>query len=50
VALSFTLKSYFKAKTKFWKNLKYISPCKNIIFKKKSSKKETKILEDIITL
>jgi hypothetical protein len=48
--LAIYIKKYFKAKEELWKKLKYISPCKNIIFKKKSSKKETKILEDIITL
>jgi hypothetical protein len=33
VALPFTLKKYLKVKEELWK-LKYISPCKNIIFKK----------------
>jgi hypothetical protein len=36
VALPFTLKSILKQKKNYGK-LKYISPCKNIIFKKKSS-------------
>jgi hypothetical protein len=33
VALPFTLKKYLKAKEELW-NLKYVSPSKNIIFKK----------------
>jgi hypothetical protein len=46
--LAIYIKNYLKAKEELWK-LKYNSPCKNIIFKK-SYKKETKILQDIITL
>jgi hypothetical protein len=42
------MKKYLKAKEELWK-LKYISPCKNIIFKK-NPLKETKILQDNITL
>jgi hypothetical protein len=40
------MKKYLKAKEELWK-LKYISPCKNIIFKK-NPLKETKILQDIV--
>jgi hypothetical protein len=47
VALPFTLKSFLRQKKKYGNS--NISPCKNIIFKK-SSQKETKILQDIITL
>jgi len=48
VALPFTLKKYLKKRQKNY-GTSNISPCKNIIFKKKkSSKKETKILQDII--
>jgi hypothetical protein len=50
VALPFTLKiSILRQKKKNYGNSN-ISPCKNIIFFKKSSKKETKILQGIITL
>jgi hypothetical protein len=30
--LAIYIKKYFKAKEELWKKLKYISPCKNIIF------------------
>jgi hypothetical protein len=39
VALPFTLKKDLKAKEELWK-LKYISPCKNIIFKKSSKRNQ----------
>jgi len=42
------IKKYLKAKEELWKL--NISLCKNIIFKKSSEKKKTKILQDIITL
>jgi len=45
--LAIYIKKYLKANEELWK-LKYISPCKNIIFK--NPLKETKILQDIITL
>jgi hypothetical protein len=48
MALSFTIKKYLKAKEELWK-LNYISPCKNMTFKK-NPLKEMKILQDIITL
>jgi hypothetical protein len=48
VALPFTLKKYLNAKKKNYGNSN-ISSCKNIIFKK-IPLKETKILQDIITL
>jgi hypothetical protein len=48
VALPFTLKSILRQNEELWKP-KYFSPCKNLIFQK-SSKKRTKILQDIITL
>jgi hypothetical protein len=48
VLLSFTLKKYLKAKKNYENS--NISPCKNIIFKKKNPLKETKIFQDIITL
>jgi hypothetical protein len=50
MALPFTtLKKYLKAKEELWK-LKYgNSPCKNLIFKQ-ILRKETKILQDIVTL
>jgi hypothetical protein len=48
MALPITLKSILRQKKKNYGNSK-ISPCKNMIFKK-SSKKETKILQDIRTL
>jgi len=38
VALPFTLRKYFKAKKKFMET-QILSPCKNIIFKKNSSKR-----------
>jgi hypothetical protein len=47
VALSFTLTSVLMQKKNYGNS--YISPCKNIIFKK-IPLKETKILQDIITL
>jgi hypothetical protein len=43
-ALPFTLKSIFRQKKNYGNS--NISPCKNIIFKKKGLK-ETKILQDI---
>jgi hypothetical protein len=48
VALPFTLKSILRQRKRNYENSN-ISPCKNIIFKKKSLK-ETKILQDMITL
>jgi hypothetical protein len=48
VPLPFTFKSILRQK-KNYGNSKNISPCKNIIFKK-NPLKETKILQDIITL
>jgi hypothetical protein len=39
--LAIYVKKYVKAKEELWK-LKNISPCKNIIFKKKSSEKKPK--------
>jgi hypothetical protein len=47
VAMPFTLKSILR-QTKNYENSN-ISPCENIIFKK-NPPKETKILQDIITL
>jgi hypothetical protein len=47
VALPFTLKSILRQKKNDGNS--NISPCKNIIFKK-NPLKETKILQDIITL
>jgi hypothetical protein len=47
VALPFTLKSILRQKKNYGNS--NISPCKNIIFKKKPLK-ETKILQEIITL
>jgi hypothetical protein len=47
VALPFILKSILTQKKNYGNS--NISPCKNIIFEKTSSKKETKILQDIIT-
>jgi len=48
--LAIYIKKYLKRqKEELWK-FKYFTPCKNVIFKKKSSKKETKSLLDIITL
>jgi len=41
VALPFYIKKYLKAKEELWK-LKYISPCKNILIFRKSSKKRPK--------
>jgi hypothetical protein len=35
----FTFKKYIKAKEELWK-LKYISPCKNIVFKKSSERNQ----------
>jgi hypothetical protein len=51
VALPFPFKSISreKKKKKHYGNSN-ISPCQNIIFKKKNPLKETKILQDIITL
>jgi hypothetical protein len=49
VALPFTLKSILRQRKKNHGN-SIISPCKNIIFKKILPLKETKILQDIITL
>ncbi len=46
MACHFTSKRYLKTKEELWK-LKYISPCKNIIFRK-SSKRNQKSLQDII--
>jgi hypothetical protein len=46
VAMPFTLKSILRIKKNYENS--NISPCKNIIFQK--SRKETKILQDIITL
>jgi hypothetical protein len=46
MALPFTLKSVLRKKKNHGKS--NISPCKNIIFK--NPLKETKILQDIITL
>jgi hypothetical protein len=46
--LAIYIKKYLKAKKGNYGNSN-ISPCKNIIFKK-SSKRKTKILQDIITL
>jgi len=48
VVLPFTLKSILRRQKKNYGNSN-ISPCKNIIFKKKTPLKETKILQDIIT-
>jgi hypothetical protein len=45
--MPFTLKSILRQKKNYENS--NISPCKNIIFKKKTLK-ETKILQDIITL
>jgi hypothetical protein len=45
--LAIYIKKYLKAKEELWK-LKYISPCKNIIFKK-NPLKETKIVHNSIT-
>jgi len=42
-------KKDLKAKEELWK-VKIISPCKNIIFKNKISKRKPKFLQDIITL
>jgi hypothetical protein len=47
VALPFTLKSILRQEKNYENS--NISPCKNIIFKK-NPLKETKILENIITL
>jgi len=47
VALPFTLNNILKKKKNYGNS--NISPCKNIIFRK-SPIKETKILQDIITL
>jgi hypothetical protein len=48
--LTIYIKEYLKAKKEeLWK-LKFISPCKNITFKNNPLNKETKILQDIITL
>jgi hypothetical protein len=47
VSLPFTLKSILRQKKNYGNS--NISPCKNIIFKK-NPLKETKILQDIITL
>jgi hypothetical protein len=47
VALPFTLKSILRQKKNYGNS--NISPCKNIIFKK-NPLKETKILQNIITL
>jgi hypothetical protein len=44
--LAIYIKKYLNAKEELWK-LKYISPCKNIIFQK-NPLKETKILQNII--
>jgi hypothetical protein len=49
VALPFTLESILRQKKKNYENSN-ISPFKNIIFQKKDPLKETKILQDIITL
>ncbi len=42
MALPFYIKKYLKANEELWK-LKYISPCKNIIFRKSSKKKPKKL-------
>jgi len=42
------MKEHFKAKQELWNS--NISPCKNIIFKKKNPLKETKLLQNITTL
>jgi hypothetical protein len=47
MALPFTLKSILRQKKNYENS--NISPCKNIICKK-SSKRKTKILQDIVTL
>jgi hypothetical protein len=47
VALPFTFKSILRQKEKYGNS--NISPCENIIFKK-NPLKETKVLQDIITL
>jgi hypothetical protein len=49
VAVPFTLKSIFLRQKKKNYGNSNISPCKNMIFKKHPLK-ETKILQDIITL
>ncbi len=46
--LAIYIKKYLKAKEEYYENSN-ISPCKNISFKK-NPLKETKILQDIITL
>ncbi len=48
VALPFTLKSILRQKTNYGNS--NISPCKNIILKKKSSKRNQNPSRDIITL
>jgi len=47
--LAIYIKTYFKAKEELWK-LKYFTPCKNLPNLQKNPLKETKILQDIITL
>jgi hypothetical protein len=47
--LAIYIKRYLKAKEELWK-LKIFHQYKNIIFRKKNSLKEAKILQDIITL
>jgi hypothetical protein len=46
--LAIFIEKYLDAKEELWK-FKHISQCRNIIFKK-NPLKETKILQDIITL
>jgi hypothetical protein len=45
----YIIKKYLKAKEELWK-FKYISPCKIYNLQKNPLNKETKILQDIITL
>jgi hypothetical protein len=47
--LAIYIKKYLKAKEELWK-FQIFHHVKNIIFKKKNPLKETKILQDIITL